>query len=92
MYETLMDSIKGYAWLTLNVFPFLIAGYFLSKKGHEDENELLCDIAAGCFCWGIMFGMYWFVFTCIGLYYFLIEKPLTWERIMYFVNIIKNGQ
>ena len=92
MYEAIVESVKCYAFLTLNVFPPMLIGYWLNKKGHEYENELICDIGACIFVWGCLWVMFWLIMTVCWLHYFLIEKPLTPERFMYFVNIIKNGK
>ena len=93
MYNAIIEAIKVYLFLSLNVFPFLWLGYFLSKKGEQCEDDLikesLGDWSIACLAWGLMMGIFWIMLTLFWLKYFLIDEPLTIERIKYLVNIIK---
>lgn len=92
MLNAIIEAVKSYTFLTLNVFPFLFVGHKLMKRSTEEEGDLaewLDAIGAGCICWGLMMSMFWIIMTLILLYNVIIEKPMTPDRIKEIIRLIQ---
>lgn len=93
MRGAMIDAIKTYSFMTLLTFCPIILGWFLSKfsDGEKDENgeNLLDDLSIGFVLLGVMFGIFWLILTAYWLYYFIVDKPLTPDRIKELIQLWK---
>lgn len=94
MRTAIIEAVKTYAVMTALTFVPMVLGWFISKfsDGEVDEKgeNLIDEIALGLEIIGIMFGMFWLIYTFYWVYYFVVSKPLTPDRIQEILQALKN--